>query len=66
MKKIILNISWIVSLIILLSACEKFLEENPKTFLSPNFYFQSEDQIEAAVNGAYTFLDDGFGKLTTR
>lgn len=40
------------------SACDSFLEEEPKTFLSPDFYFTSESQVAAAVNGLYTYLDD--------
>lgn len=40
------------------TSCESYLEEEPKTFLSPDFYFQSESQILAAVNGVYTFMDD--------
>jgi hypothetical protein len=60
MKKYNLNLSWLIFFIVIFSSCEKFLEEEPKTFLSPDFYFQSEAQINAAVNGLYTFLDDRF------
>ncbi len=60
MKKYILNISWLFTLVLVLTACNDYLEEEPKTFLSPDFYFQSESQITAAVNGLYTFLDDCF------
>jgi hypothetical protein len=63
MKKYIVNIFWIVTFLVGFSSCEKFLEEEPKTFLSPNFYFQSEAQINAAVNGVYTFLDDRFSSF---
>lgn len=60
MKSYIVKIFRPTLLILLFSSCSSFLEENPKTFLSPNFYFNSEAQIEAAVNGLYTFLDDRF------
>jgi hypothetical protein len=60
MKRYLLNISRVLSLLIVCASCDAFLEEEPKTFLSPDFYFQSEAQVNAAVNGLYTFLDDGF------
>lgn len=60
MKRYISNISWVVILSALITSCNSFLDEEPKTFLSPDFYFESEAQINAAVNGIYTFLDDRF------
>jgi hypothetical protein len=60
MKRYILNIGWVMSLLVVITSCDSFLKEEPKTFLSPDFYFQSEAQIDAAVNGIYTFLDDRF------
>lgn len=51
----------ILSVVAMLSAsCSGFLKENPKTFLSPDTYFTSEAQMQAAVDGLYTFLDDIF------
>lgn len=41
-------------------SCSGFLAEHPQTFLSPDNYFKSEEQIQAAVNGLYTFADDIF------
>lgn len=41
-------------------SCTGFLKENPKTFLSPDTYFTTEAQMQAAVDGLYTFLDDIF------
>lgn len=59
MKKIYTkNISWLIAIALILSSCESFLEENPKTFLNPDSYYQNENQVAAAVNGVYTFLDD--------
>ncbi|MFV0591014.1 MAG: RagB/SusD family nutrient uptake outer membrane protein [Draconibacterium sp.] len=63
MKKYILKISYLIAILVTISSCDKFLEEEPKTFLSPDFYFQSEAQINAAVNGIYTFLDDRFSGM---
>jgi hypothetical protein len=63
MKRYIIKISWLVAFLVTFSSCEKFLEEEPKTFLSPDFYFQSEAQVNAAVNGIYTFLDDRFSGM---
>lgn len=59
-KKNYSNISWLVALAVILTSCDAFLEEKPKTFLTPDSYFQKEGQVVAAVNGIYTFLDDIF------
>ncbi len=37
-------------------SCSEFLEEKPKTFLSPSQYYTSENQIQAAVEGTYEGL----------
>ncbi|MGQ8335005.1 RagB/SusD family nutrient uptake outer membrane protein [Sunxiuqinia sp. A32] len=60
MKRYIFNISWLIALIVICTSCDDFLTEEPKTFLSPDFYYQSEAQVQAAVNGLYTYLDDRF------
>ncbi|WP_256009144.1 RagB/SusD family nutrient uptake outer membrane protein [Desertivirga xinjiangensis] len=39
-----------------LSACEKFLESKPKDFLSPENYYNTEEQINFALNGVYDVL----------
>jgi hypothetical protein len=59
MKKIINSIIVVQILSVALTACTGFLEENPKTFLSPTEYYTSESQIKAAVNGTY----DGLSRL---
>jgi len=33
------------------TSCTNFLEEDPKTFLSPSEYYTTENQIKAAVDG---------------
>ncbi|MDD3333454.1 MAG: RagB/SusD family nutrient uptake outer membrane protein [Proteiniphilum sp.] len=58
MKKIYSTISWLIVLAVIVTSCDSFLEENPKTFLNPDSYYQDEKQVEAAVNGVYTFVDD--------
>lgn len=40
------------------TSCTNFLEEDPKTFLSPSDYYTTENQIKAAVDGTYDGLDD--------
>ncbi len=59
-RHILKKLSWLIVFVAVFASCDKFLEEEPKTFLSPDFYFESEAQITAAVNGVYTFLDDIF------
>ncbi|SFK40676.1 SusD family protein [Porphyromonadaceae bacterium KH3CP3RA] len=58
MKKIYSNISWLIALAVIITSCDSFLEEKPKTFLNPDSYYQNEKQVSAAVNGIYTFVDD--------
>lgn len=58
MKKIYSNISWLIALMVIITSCDSFLEEKPKTFLNPDSYYQNEKQVFAAVNGIYTFVDD--------
>lgn len=51
------NIYFILALIILvISSCESVLEENPKNFIAPSQYFNSEAEVEAAIYGVYNFL----------
>lgn len=53
----ILNTS-VISLVFILASCSSFLEENPKDrFVVDNFY-QSEADVEAAVNAIYEQLYD--------
>lgn len=58
MKKIYSNISWLIAMAVIITSCDSFLEEKPKTFLNPDSYYQNEKQALAAVNGIYTFVDD--------
>ncbi|MCS2949006.1 RagB/SusD family nutrient uptake outer membrane protein [Bacteroides sp. BFG-638] len=60
MKKIYSILCGLITLAVIATSCDAFLEEKPKTFLTPELYFQNEGQVVAAVNGLYTFLDDIF------
>lgn len=40
------------------TACEKFLEESPESFLSPENYYQDEDDLLTALIGVYEGLGD--------
>ena len=48
----------LLSAIMAFTSCTNFLEEDPKTFLSPSEYYTTENQIKAAVDGTYDGLDD--------
>ncbi|HTN19683.1 MAG TPA: RagB/SusD family nutrient uptake outer membrane protein [Pelobium sp.] len=39
-----------------LGSCEKFLDSKPKDFLSPENYYDTEEQINFALNGVYDVL----------
>ena len=45
---------------VLASSCTEFLTEHPTTFLSPDSYYTTESQMQAAVNGLYTGLSNIF------
>ncbi len=45
---------------LLSASCSKFLEEEPAGFITPEKYYTTEDQVQAAVNGTYAGLDDVF------
>ncbi|WP_127132825.1 RagB/SusD family nutrient uptake outer membrane protein [Pseudoflavitalea rhizosphaerae] len=53
--KILIGVTMLLSV-----GCSKFLEEDPAGFISPDKYYTTEEQVQAAVNGAYTGLDDIF------
>ena len=57
MKKSI--ITTICGLGLLLTSCD-FLTEKPKSFLTPDNYFNTEKQMTAAVNGLYSHLSGIF------
>ncbi|TZF86377.1 RagB/SusD family nutrient uptake outer membrane protein (plasmid) [Pedobacter sp. BS3] len=54
MKRIIISALSIVML--LLGSCEKFLDTKPKDFLSPVTYYETEEQLNYALNAVYATL----------
>jgi len=54
MKKIAFILIWVS---LLFTSCYKFLEEDPKGFLTTSGYYQNKAQVNAAVNGLYSGLD---------
>ena len=54
--KHIIKITGVFIALITVVSCEEFLEEIPKSQASPENYYQTEDQAEAAVVGAYSAL----------
>lgn len=46
----------LLSTIILFGACQKALIEEPKSFLSPDQFFKSDEDAKQGVNGAYFWL----------
>ncbi len=56
MKNTIYRIASLFICAVITVSCSEFLEEKPKTFLSPSQYYTSENQIRAAVEGTYEGL----------
>jgi len=54
MKKIFLLLT--VLLLIGFTSCKKFLNTNPDDFLSPKNYYETEAQLNVALNGVYSTL----------
>ncbi|RYY30511.1 MAG: RagB/SusD family nutrient uptake outer membrane protein [Sphingobacteriaceae bacterium] len=57
MKRIIILT---LSCVVLVSSCKKYLEEKTNGILTPDNYYNTSEQIRAAVNGAYTGLNSPF------
>ncbi|RVU02789.1 RagB/SusD family nutrient uptake outer membrane protein [Mucilaginibacter limnophilus] len=43
-----------------LTSCKKFLEENPRSDISPGVFYKTESQAKAAVTGCYKGLESQF------
>ena len=56
MNKTILKFICGLSLAVSVISCADFLAEKPKTFLTPDNYFNTEKQMQAAVDGLYSHL----------
>lgn len=54
MKKVLI---WMMVLLFTgLTSCKKFLNTNPEDFLSPKNYYETEAQLNTALNGVYSTL----------
>ncbi|HEX7755432.1 MAG TPA: RagB/SusD family nutrient uptake outer membrane protein [Niabella sp.] len=51
--------SIIIFFIFLFSSCKKFLQEDPKSFISEEQYYKTQDDAIAAVNAVYFMLNSG-------
>ena len=47
----------LVFLLLIFSSCEDILKENPKSFIAPSQYFNTESEVEAAIYGVYDYLN---------
>lgn len=56
MKKKIYKILFVSVLTLIFSSCEDFLETYPKDFLSPEMYYETEEQLDAALRSIYQTL----------
>jgi hypothetical protein len=48
------------------SSCDKFLDTKPQDFVSPENYYNTEEDLNRALNGVYNRLIDTFGRLYQR
>jgi hypothetical protein len=48
------------------SACNKFLDTQPEDFVTPENYYNTEADLERALNGVYNRLIDNFGRMYSR
>lgn len=47
-------------------SCKKFLETKPEDFISPENYFNTEADLNRALNGVYNRLVDNLGRMYSR
>lgn len=50
----------------LFSACNKFLDTRPEDFVTPENYFNTEADLDRALNGVYNRLIDTYGRMYSR
>ncbi len=50
----------LIVILLVLSSCKDFLEENPAGVLSPSDFYTTAEQVKAAVNGTYEGLNSPF------
>lgn len=56
MKRIIINMLVLIALSF--NSCSNLLNEDPKDFVSPQGFFNTEDEVKSALYGAYGYLHD--------
>jgi hypothetical protein len=54
MKKLLFSIVMLMTMV----SCKKFLTERPQDFLSPENYYETEAQLDYALNGVYSILTE--------
>src|SRR5690554_4837103 len=61
MKRILYKTSILFLTILFIVSCDKFLEEDPRSLIAPDNFYNSDLELKAAVNGIYAtyFRDDG-------
>ena len=61
MKRYLIVIIGFCTLLSILQACEKTLREKPRTFISPDAFFNTPESYEQAVKGIYVSLPGVYG-----
>ncbi len=61
MKRYLIVIIGFCTLLSILQACEKTLQEKPRTFISPDAFFNTPESYEQAVKGIYVSLPGVYG-----
>lgn len=56
MKKIIINTFSVLLLVVGISSCAGFLIEEPKSFVAPDGFYSTEDEVRSALYGSYWYL----------
>lgn len=49
---------YIIGIVFGVTSCDSFLTEEPKDFISPDLFFNTEQEVEAALIGTYNYLHD--------
>lgn len=59
MKKSIINLTFVILPALMLQGCDKWLELEPEDGIVREEFWESKEQVEAAVMGCYASLQDG-------
>lgn len=55
----LMKILYTLTILLLTSSCDEFLEEDPPNFLDPNLAYETEEDVFQALVGAYDLLGSG-------